>query len=308
MLPVGATPARWILEQPGYEPTRENAVHKIIISSNPENLTAANPDITIEAEFGGLVVEGRLLTLAHHGERSHNPPPSTRPNGLVEGAETVGVSHIDLDTLGGILSVAGTKPVAPGFWTLAGFVDLNGAHKLGESKASDADLRRLHAYWAGAEALPVYAPRDGSVDDVTEGVSKLAALVALVLADDEATLVAGDAHKAAKEALNSASFVRLEGGIILRQSGSFVNHLYVTPSGEVARAVVTRNPSEDVPNGAITASLADPVEGVNVGTLLGEVFGPEAGGHAGIGGSPRGIALTFADAERFTARLAEALA
>lgn len=285
-------------------------MHKIVISSNPENLTAVNPCITIEAEFGGVVVEGSLLTLAHHGERGHNPPPSTRPNGLVEDAVSVGVSHIDLDTLGGILSVGGTKPVAPGFWTLSGFVDVNGAHKLGESGASDADLRRLYAYWAGAEALPVYAPRDGSVADVTEGVTKLAALVALVLADDEATLEAGDAFKAAQDELNTTSFIDLlPGGIILRTSrGPFVNHLYVTPSGEVARAVVTHNPSEDVPNGAITASLADAVEGVNIGTLLGEVFSPEAGGHAGIGGTERGLARPETDAVAFAAKLAEALA
>ena len=282
---------------------------RVLISSNPENLRAEKPCVTIEAEYGGVVVEGALLTLAHHGSRGHNPPPSTRPTGRVDGAETIGISHVDLDTLGGIMSVRGDKPEAPSFWELAGYVDLNGAHKLGASGASEADLRRLYAYWAASAEIRVYPPRDGSVADVTALVDELAAVVLVVLADDQAALEAGDAFKAAEDKLNADSFLALsKDGVVMRSSAAFVNHLYVTPDGQVARACVTHNPSEDLPGGAITASLADPIPGVNVGELLGRVFGPEAGGHAGIGGSERGKVRPFNDAETFAAKLAEAMA
>jgi len=279
---------------------------RILISSNPENLKAVNPDITVEAEYGKVVVEGRLLTLAHHGDRGHNAPPSQRPNERVQDAETIGVSHIDLDTLGGIMSVCGDKPEAPSFWKLAGFVDVNGAHKLGESGASDDDLRRLYAYWAGSESIKIYPPRDGSVLDITDDVTKLVDLVAEVLVDNDKVLKSGDAFKEAQNDLNHSSFIRmLENGVILRQASNFVNHLYVTPDGQVGRAIVTHNPSEDLPGGAITASLADPIDGVNIGDLLGDVFGSEAGGQPGIGGSERGIARPMVDAEEFAQHLIE---
>jgi hypothetical protein len=96
-------------------------------------------------------------------------------------------------------------------------------------------------------------------------------------------------------------------GVILRQSTRFANHLYTTPDGQIAKAVVTWNPGTDLSGGAITASLADPVPGVSCGEILKSLFGPEAGGHAGIGGSPRGKALPKEDAAKVAAALALAL-
>ena len=280
---------------------------KILISSDPKALNEAKPDVTIEAEYGAFVVDGRLLTLAHHGERGENPPPSTRKNDRVTDAKTIGVSHIDLDTLGGIMSVKGTKPEAPSFWKLVGFVDLNGAHKLDESGASEEDLRRLYAYWAGSKEIRVIPPKDG-VADVTDQVSQLEDLVHDVISGNPELLEAGDAFL--MEEMNEKTFVELlPGNIILRRSKEFVNHLYTTPDGVVARAIVTHNPSpaEELVNGAITASLKDPVEGVNIGELLGEFFTPKCGGHPGIGGTERGLERPESDARAFASLLAEKL-
>jgi len=264
---------------------------KFLLSSNPDDLQATNPDATVEAEYGDVVVTGTVLTMAHHGPRTGQPAPCSYANGCGPGVEVVGLSHVDLDTIGGCLAILGRKPEAPSFWALAEYVDLNGAHKLGLSGGSVKDIRRLRAYWAFNEAMPAWAPRDGSVLDVTATVQAHADAVLAILDGAEGLLSEGDAHEAGEGALNAASFSSIEGGVILRTGARFVNHLYVTPAGQIGRAVVTHNPAEDVPMGAITLSFAGPEAGCHAGEILRGLFGPEAGGHAGIGGSPRGKPL-----------------
>lgn len=279
---------------------------KFIISSNVENLRAAKPDATVEAEYGDAVVEGRILTMAHHGPRAGQKAPCAYGNGCAAGVEAVGISHVDLDTIGGCAALLGVKFHAPSFWALAEFVDLNGPHKLASSGASAADLRRLNAYWAFSQANKVFAPRDGSVADVTPQVMKHVDAVQAILEGNEVMLQAGDRFAEGEDALGRESFVSLADGILVRQSKRFVNHLYVAPDGRVARAVVTHNPSEtDLSGGAVTLSLADPIPGVNCGEILKAVFGAEAGGHAGIGGSPRGKPLPMTEALRVVAALAD---
>ena len=265
-----------------------NDFPKVLISSNPENLRATAPQVTVEAEYGGVVVEGSVLTLAHHGERGHNPPPSTRENDRVEGCEVVGVSHMDLDTLGGVLSVAGVKPDAPDFWRVVGFVDTRGPHRLAEANPSEETLEALNAFWAFSAENRVFPPRDGSVLDITEQVKIFAETVNRILAGDAELIEAGREFSCREAELNRNSFRSLAGGVILRESSSFANHLYTTPSGVVARAVVNWNPGEDFPGGAITMSLADPVPGVSCREIMQGLFGSEAGGHDGIAGSERG--------------------
>ncbi len=278
---------------------------KFIISSNVENLRTAKPDATVEAEYGDAVAEGLVLTMAHHGPRAGQKAPCAYENGCGAGVETIGLSHVDLDTIGGCLALLGQKPSAPSFWALAEFVDLNGPHKLGSSGASSVDLRRLNAYWAFSQANKVFAPRDGSVADVTAQVMKHVDAVNAILGGNEVMLRAGDRFAEGEDVLNRESFVSFADGIIVRQSKRFVNHLYVAPDGRVARAVVTHNPSEsDLSGGAVTLSLADPIPGVNCGEILKSCFGPEAGGHAGIGGSPRGKPLPMTEALRVVSTLA----
>ena len=285
---------------------------QVFISSDPKALAGIDPAYTVEAEYGAVVVEGSILTLAHHGERSDSPCPCLAEN-LLENNDggTIGVSHIDLDTVGGIMAVMGRRPAgveAASFWDLAAFVDVNGAHKLSESGASAQDIARLQAYWAFGQTVRVFPPRDGSVLDVSEAVEQHIEAVLAVLRDDAEMLEAGEAFKMAGEALNGESFLKmLPCGVILRQSSGFVNHLYVTPDGRIGRAVVTHNPSEKLPGGAITASLADPVEGIHIGNMLSEAFSPECGGHAGIGGTERGKQRPLEDARRFASLLADVL-
>jgi hypothetical protein len=281
---------------------------KILIANNAPALQAASPDVTVEAEFGDAVVTGTMLTMAHHGPRTGQPAPCSYSNGCAPSVRTIGLSHVDLDTIGGVLAALGRKPMGGlGFWRLAEFVDLNGAHKLGQSGASAGDLRRLNAYWAFSRGVRVYAPRDGTVADVTADVLKHVEAVEKILGCDETMLLAGDEFAKGEADLNAKTFVSIERGVILRRSTSFANHLYTTPDGQIAKAVVSWNPGPDLSGGAITASLADPVPGLSCGETLKALFGPEAGGHAGIGGSPRGKALPESDALLVVEALAKGL-
>ena len=109
------------------------------------------PTVTVEAEYGNEVVEGSFATLAHHGPRSGvNPCPCTRTwhDGRYRDARRqsiprmpegslVGLSHLDLDALGGIMALAG-HPAKEYFcqdkifWEVAAALDIQGADHLPE--------------------------------------------------------------------------------------------------------------------------------------------------------------------------------
>jgi hypothetical protein len=275
------------------------------------------PALTVEAEYGSVVIEGTVYTAAHHQPSGpyagDHVVPGGRPapcndTGIppvawdVEGGPVALVSHLDLDTVGGLLrAVAGSWPECflfseqfDGFWALAAFVDCNGFHKRMRANAAPLDLLRLDAWLAFTKTLP-HTPREG-VTDVTVQVMACYEALGRILATDAAALDAGRAFRNAEDALNDASFVAMNWGtgVIERKAPSqsdFVNHLYVAPSGNVGRAIVAFNPA----HGSITVSLADAIPGVSCRDIVQSLWGPLAGGHAGIAGSPRGQAMTEED-------------
>lgn len=266
---------------------------KFFLSSSPAKLQAHLAQFgrtaTVEAEYGDEVVPGSVLTMAHHGPRAGQQCPCSYPNGCAENIEAVGLSHFDLDSFGGCLAILWTKPEAPGFWRLAEFVDLNGPHKISQSGASEEDLRRLYAFWAWSEKNRLSPPRDGSVAEVTDYINHSITVIQEIIGGKGGHLEAGDAFKAAGEKLNADTFVDASDGAILRIGPSFVNHLYEAPDGEIARAVVGFNTL----TGAVTVSFAEAPQGKNARDIVQEVFGDQAGGHAGIAGSPRGVRASF---------------
>jgi hypothetical protein len=279
--------------------SQEVSMTKFILSSNPANLSSAlalaTSSGTIEAEYGSVTVSGSAFTWAHHGLNAGNLAPCSYISSPA--VECVGLSHVDLDTLGGCLAVLGRKRAQDGsFWVLAEFVDLNGAHKLQESKASAQDIARLHAFWAWSEgAGRVFPPRDGSCLDVTEKVLAGCLVIEKVLNDDPDLLAAGEVFRLAGEALASESFrgVKEVAGlrIILRESEKFTNHIYAH-QGVVCDAVIARNSKLD----SLTLSFSDG-QG-DACAVMQRAFGPLAGGHKGIAGTPRDQKFTSFDIER----------
>jgi hypothetical protein len=287
---------------------------KIIISSNPEALKSENPSHTVEAEYGSICVEGSILTLAHHGSRSNNPAPCNAEipaNALLADSDlfpneaVIGISHVDLDTLGGVAAILGYKPDAPLFWLVAEQVDLRGAHCLetilSEQEANYHQVEeQLFAWWAHSEQNKIWPPRDGSVADVTSEVRELISTIKLILDDDQDLIAEGELWKQEQQALDKDSFVERIGSVVLRSSEQFVNHLY---GGADVKAAVAFNPK----NGSVTVSLANPIDGVSCCELVQELWGPEAGGHAGIAGSPRDSELAAGDARKAALELASRL-
>jgi len=164
----------------------------------------------------------------------------------------------------------------------------------------------LNAWWAFSESPKgrVFAPRDGSAVevDLSEHLRVLRTLLVpvpdqegKVSWEDPARLElieAGRQWAASKAQLDQDSLVQDLGSVLIRQSDQFVNHLY-----RQAQAVVSFNTKFE----SVTVSLADPIPGISCRDLVQGLWGPEAGGHAGIAGSPRGQAMTLADARELAA-------
>ena len=117
-------------------------------------------EATVEAEYGEAVIPGSLATLAHHGSRAGNPAPcndeSIEP---IPEDSTILISHIDLDTLGGIMALEGEKPRDAEFWRAAGYIDVAGTHHIHE--LSDETQDKLNAFYAYSyENRKHFAPPD----------------------------------------------------------------------------------------------------------------------------------------------------
>lgn len=267
-----------------------------------ETIATKNVALTIEAEYGSFVAEGKLYTAAHHQPagspyagthiggampspcNDHNIPSAGRI--VATGNAFILVSHIDLDTFGGCFRATGWDSLFVDafqpFWDLAEFVDTRGAHKLPESGASDVDKARLYAFWAWSRTNSPRFPRD-TIADVTSLVNSAAGAIASILHGDTARLAQGEQFRLDGEARNGRTFRSRIGSVIIRVAGEFCNDLYIDPSGDVALAVASLNTK----TGAMTISLADPIEGVSCRALMQKLYGPEAGGHDGIAGTPR---------------------
>lgn len=288
------------------------SIIEVIFAPNVELARSVNADVTVEAEYGATVIEGEILTLAHHqkdGEYSQKegaPAPcnsraiiaahgaAMRARLAMKGQITILVSHLDLDTVGGIAHIisevselgADTPMMAnASFWRLAEWVDTNGPHKMMASPdASRENVRIINAYHATMRGGERFA--QDKVTVVTNQVVRGIAMLNDAMCGTESVLAAGDRLVEENTKLDTNSFIEMKkSGVVVRCFSGFVNHLY----GAQGRAVVAFNPA----TGAITISLADPVPGVSCREIVQDLFGPDAGGHDNIAGSPRGHRMSM---------------
>jgi hypothetical protein len=180
-------------------------------------------------------------------------------------------------------------------------VDLNGPHKI-TSDANVSDIEALHAFWAWSEAHRTFAPRDGSVLDITSQVWEAIDAVTRILTGDPTLLEQGRVWAAKAAALEESSFRSSNGKVILRVSEGFVNHLYAH-KGVVSQGVVAFNPEK----GTVTLSLESSLPEISCAVIARELWGNTAGGHAGIAGSPREGGLGYEEAGRAFHALSEVL-
>jgi len=281
----------------------------IFYATTPSALSATNPHITVEAEYGDFTVTGSQLTFAHHGVNSHNRCPAVSwernfsrctwfvtdisgqqevwPEMLVkEGELRIGVSHFDLDTLLGLFWILRPWTEVPEeFRRLAEFVDLNGVHEL--LKQLDRwSTKTLDQYWAFCALSQDYRlakpPKAEEAVEVTEFFRDFAGMLCAIFDGNESYLIKGRAWFAAQDKLEKESRVATfdDNTVVLRKSPQFVNHLYSDCDGVAAYNETTKS---------YTLSTAVEWPGWSVGEFCKALWGPEAGGHAQIGGSPRGV-------------------
>lgn len=320
---------------------------RVLMSPSPEKLheelSRYFRTATVEAEYGDTVVEGTVVTLAHHGSRSGNPAPclwdgnwncsihcdqwsdcanATGPEAdriraecmvpIPERIEAVGISHIDLDSLGGVLAVLGQKPGDKRFWMLAAHIDVQGVHRAAESPDWKDFGGMYHAYcaWVQAQPKPDRLAKD-EARDVTEQVERSRQALIRIFAGDENLLADGREFARTGEALEGLSFRGAHGTVLERlveatDSDPFVNHLY--RHGDVVyEAVVTLHRGVKLPNPYITVSFEDGGKRCSAREIVQKLWGPKAGGHNGIAGSPWGCVVTEADLATAIQTVREAL-
>lgn len=283
----------------------------------------ATAAVTVEAEYGSFVMEGTVFTAAHHQgsgpfagrhlpgfEETGRPSPCNDDGIPVLGLhDVVAVSHIDLDSVGGALrTVADFAPLYDGrfagFWDLSEHIDVSGAHRLDPDHEWAPALR---AVWAWMQAHRPRFSRE-EIEDCSEFMHAAGQMLVRLLVEGDADLLAaGQAMADAEAALNEESLVRVvEAGdrlVAVREAGQFVNHLYRLPDGRVAAAVVARNTKMS----SVTVSLADAIEGFVCRDIVQGLWGPDAGGHAGIAGSPRGREMTTDDLDALATAVVDLL-
>lgn len=270
-------------------------------------------DVTIEAEYGSNVAVGRLATAAHHqrsGPWSGSAPAPCNDQRLSAlDPSQVGlilVSHLDLDTIGGCLRAMGVTdlfvPAFASFWALAEAVDVAGRHRLPELNGAPADVDRILAFAAYTTTVIAARPRPPAheIADVTDVVVAAGVFLRTILLDAAQASALAVREDAEQRALDAASFVRQHGRVVVRhvqRRGGFVNHLYGT--GKVVA-------SWNAESGALTLSASE--RGLlDCRAVVQGLWGPQAGGHEGIAGSPRGVAYGVADLDLLVAAALAAL-
>jgi hypothetical protein len=270
---------------------------KIIISSNPKSLkdelSKYQHTATVEAEYGDITILGSVITLAHHGKHSNNLCPCLymidHPN-VKFNLDAIGISHFDLDTLGGILYLLQINIMSSKFWRLAADIDIKGIHNVDTGELTEL----FDAFYAFSSVNRIYPPRDGSIQEIDIEVEKYIEFFQL-LNDCEISERNSDKHnqilengqkwRKELETLKSESFLRSTRnsktgiGMILRSSPKFVNNLY----DDLHQIIVGYNPATK----RITLSKADESIPLDCDKIMKNYFGDEAGGHSGIAGTPR---------------------
>lgn len=252
-------------------------------------------DATVEAEYGEKVIQGTTTTLAHHTKQyENNPAPCNTENvPVLQDESTIIVSHLDLDTLGGVAALMGRKKDSPTFWKTAEFIDLNGPHNLYQV---DHDSREKYIAYQAYQATH-RTPRFTEITDVTDIVLEHLGIIDRVIEGDKKLITDGKKWDEETKAKIESCLIFENNNVRVFDSpeGVFCSAAYYSEKrGKVIPSTVTRNGKFK----SVTVAMADGGKQVSAKELVQELWGNEAGGHPGIAGSPRGQEMTQKDLQQ----------
>lgn len=277
---------------------------RVILAPSYDMAKNINAEATVEAEYGDECLEGTMVTLAHHGPRSGNPAPCNTPDvPELPPFATVVVSHIDLDTLGGIYALQGRKPEDDRFWEAAEMIDVKGVHHIHEL---DKDIQdKLNAYYAYNDGQP--RQRYTEAIDVTKQIDDtynvVNAIVDINDPEHDKLITAGKEWAQTREKEVEDQLVYENKDVrVFDTNGIFCAASYFSPNqNTICPATVTYNEKFK----SITLAFEDGGKQLNAKEIVQELWGPEAGGREGIAGSPRNVEMTKNDLAKLVNELTE---
>lgn len=277
---------------------------QILLAPTYDIAKTINAEATVEAEYGDECLEGTMATLAHHGPRSNNPAPCNTPDvPVLPPFATVVVSHIDLDTLGGIYALQGRKPEDDRFWEAAEKIDVEGAHHIHEL---DQDIQdKLNAYYAYNDGQP--RQRYTEAIDVTKQIDDTYKIVNAIIdindPEHDKLIAAGKEWAQTREKEVEDQLVYENKDVrVFDTNGIFCAASYFSPNqNTICPATVTYNEKFK----SITLAFEDGGKQLNAREIVQELWGPEAGGREGIAGSPRNVEMTKDDLAKLVKELTE---
>ena len=277
---------------------------RVILAPSYDIAKNIKAEATVEAEYGDECLEGTMVTLAHHGPRSNNPAPCNTPDvPELPPFATVVVSHIDLDTLGGIYALQGRKSEDYRFWEAAEMIDVKGAHHIHEL---DKDIQdKLNAYYAYNDGQP--RQRYTEAIDVTKQIDDtynvVNAIVDINDPEHDKLITAGKEWAQTREKEVEDQLVYENKDVrVFDTNGIFCAASYFSPNqNTICPATVTYNEKFK----SITLAFEDGGKQLNAKEIVQELWGPEAGGREGIAGSPRNVEMTKNDLAKLVNELTE---
>lgn len=277
---------------------------QILLAPTYDIAKTINAEATVEAEYGDECLEGTMATLAHHGPRANNPAPCNTPDvPVLPPFATIVVSHIDLDTLGGIYALQGRKPEDDRFWEAAEKIDVEGAHHIHEL---DQDIQdKLNAYYAYNDGQP--RQRYTEAIDVTKQIDDAYNVVNAIIdindPEHDKLIAAGKEWAQTREKEVEDQLVYENKDVrVFDTNGIFCAASYFSPNQNIiCPATITYNEKFK----SIILAFEDGGKQLNAREIVQELWGPEAGGREGIAGSPRNVEMTKNDLAKLVNELTE---
>lgn len=249
------------------------------------------PEATVEAEYGDFVLEGTRTTLAHHHDAyRHCPAPCTAVVDPLPSDATIVISHIDLDTVGGLMALLDLQPVDPSFWEAVAFIDMHGPHHLHEFPDHAA---KFHAYWHWCSKHS-HARADRTIDVTNLVHQHIRTVRELVLQQNELLLRAGEhwqqdvERKVEKCLMYETDWLRAFQTKNVFCASSYRSKRF---NRTVSVTATYHERKQDI-------TLATCDETLDAVRLMQQLFGPEAGGKPSIAKTPRGKKMSRADFDR----------